>query len=269
VNQLQSYLLALAQGLFDALPIGGAVHRWLLPRLLDWPEPSPAADFAVHLGILIVIAAYVWRDLFNIAIGIWHILRGRRSPRARQVWPLALALVPYLAAGVAVVIYAHGAIVLTPVQIGWSLLGFGLLLGLGDRLGMTVRRIEHLSYANALVIGLLLAVSFIPGAGRTAMVVTAARWLGYERPAAARLSLILSVPVLLAGLAKRGIELSQLSLPLIAPEPLVAGLAAMIGAGLGITVMMSWIRRRSFAPFALYRILAGAGLLLLAYLAAR
>jgi undecaprenyl-diphosphatase len=180
-----------------------------------------------------------------------------------------LPLVPYAAAGVAVVVYAHGALVLTPVQIGWSLLGFGFLLWLGDRLGMTVRRIEHLSVGNALVVGLLLAASFVPGAGRTATVVTAARWLGYERPAAARLSLILSVPVLLAGLVRRSFELSQMSLPLIAPEPLIAGVAAMIGAGLGITFLMSWIQRRSFAPFALYRILAGAGLLMLAYLAAR
>jgi undecaprenyl-diphosphatase len=266
VIQFSLYLLALIQGFFDALPVGGEVHRLLLPHLLGWPEPTPAVEFAVHAGILLAIAAWVWRDLFNLAVGFWHMLRGRRSPRVRLLLLLVLATLPYFAAGVALRIYAHDWLAFTPAQIGASLLGFGLLLWLGDRLGMTVRRIEHLSVGNALIIGILLAGAVVPGAGRTAMVVTACRWLGYERPDAARLSFILSVPVLLAGLVVRGAGLWQAQETVLAREPALAGVIALLGALLGMALLTLWIARRSFVPFALYRILAGAGLLALIYL---
>mgnify|MGYP001557250529 CR=1 FL=1 len=264
--RLSLYLLALLQGFFDVLPIGGASHQLLLPRLLHWPEPTPATEFAIHAGILLALAAWVWRDLFNLGIGAWHIARGRRSPRARQLLVTLLALLPFILAGIALAVYGRDWLKVTPTILGAALLGFGLLLWLGDRLGMTVRRIEHMTVGNALIIGMLLAVALVPGAGRTAMVVIACRWLGYERPAAARLSFILSVPLLIIELLVQSAALWRSQDILWAREPALAGVGALLGALLGIGLLTAWIERRSFAPFALYRILAGAGVLALVYL---
>ena len=266
VIQFSLYLLALIQGFFDVLPIGGEAHRLVLPQLLGWPEPGPALQFAVHAAVLLAIAAWVWRDLAAILLGFWHVLRGRRSPRRRLPLLLLLALLPGLAAAIAVGFYGRDWLQPTPTRISAALLGFGLLLWAGDRLGMTVRRIEHLTVGHALIIGVLLATSLLPGAGRIAVVVTACRWLGYERAHAARLAFILSLPVMLAGLFVRSVPLWQTHETLLGREPALAGLMALAGAFLGITLLTGWIERHSFAPFALYRILAGAGLLASIYL---
>jgi undecaprenyl-diphosphatase len=266
VIQFSLYLLALIQGFFDVLPIGGEAHRLVLPQLLGWPEPSPAAEFAVHVAILLALATWVWRDLGQIAIGVWHILRGRRSPRRRLPLLLLLALLPGLAAAITLSFYDRDWLTPTPTRIAAALLGFGLLLWAGDRLGMTVRRIEHLTIGHALIIGILLAGSLLPGAGRVATVIIACRWLGYERAHAARLAFILSLPVLLAGLFVRSVPLWQTHQTLLAREPALAGAAALAGAFLGLALLTAWIERRSFVPFALYRILAGAGLLASIYL---
>jgi len=149
--------------------------------------------------------------------------------------------------------------------VAWATLGFGVLLWVADRTGMTIRRIEHMGYGEALVIGLSQVLALIPGTSRSGITMTAARMLGYERAEAARFSMLLSIPTILAAGLLTGLDLYESGDVQLSLDALIAGGLAFATALIAIVAMMGWLKRASFLPFVLYRILLGGGLLIWIY----
>ena len=149
--------------------------------------------------------------------------------------------------------------------IGWTTLGFGLLLGLADRVGMTVRRLEHMSYGSALAIGMAQVLALIPGTSRSGITMTMARFLGFERADAARFSLLLSIPAIAGAGTLTGIDLWQSGDVSLTRDVLIAAGLSFASALVAITLMMTWLKHAGFMPFVVYRILLGALLLYLVY----
>jgi undecaprenyl-diphosphatase len=149
----------------------------------------------------------------------------------------------------------------SPALIGWTMLGFGVLLYAADRLNMTIRTIEHMTTVHALIIGAAQVLALVPGTSRAGITMTAARALGYERAEAARFSMLLSMPTILAAGSLVGYKLYRAG-------DMELGLAAGIAAGLAfvsalaaIGLMMAWLKRASFTPFVIYRVALGGYLL--------
>jgi undecaprenyl-diphosphatase len=145
--------------------------------------------------------------------------------------------------------------------IAWATIGFGVLLWVADQSGLTIRRVEHLSIWNAFFIGLAQVLALIPGTSRSGITMTAGRFLGLERAAAARFSLLLSIPTILGAGVLSGLELLESSDFQPSEDVLLAmGLSFIVGL-LSIAAMMRWLTHAGFTPFVIYRILLGGGLL--------
>ncbi len=253
-------LLAIVQGVTEFLPISSSGHLILASRVLELPDQSLAIDVAVHVGTLFAVMVYFWRDIFALGVGIVRLLVGRRDPRSRLVILLVIATLPVIAAGYLFSRYLpHG---LRGVElVAWATIGFAIVLWIADRLGMTVRRIEHLGYGNALFIGLSQVLALIPGTSRAGITMTAGRMLGMERTEAARFSILLSIPTIIGAGVLKGSALIQSGDITLQISAAIATILSFIAGMISIAIMMRWLRKSSFTPFVIYRIALGGGLL--------
>lgn len=262
---LQIVVLALVQGITEFLPISSSGHLVLVPVVADWPDQGLALDVAVHVGTLGAVVIYFWRDVALMLGGLWRTLMGRRDPGARLFWQIAAATVPVVIAGLALRTLLGDAYFRSIAVIGWTMLLFGVVLWLADRLSMTVKRLEHMAFSEAMVIGLAQVLALIPGTSRSGITMTAARALGYERADAARFSLLLSIPTILAAGLLAGLDIYRSGDTALTEAALLAAALAFVSALVAIALMMAWLRRASFTPFVIYRVVLGVVLLAVAY----
>jgi len=253
-------VLALVQGITEFLPISSQAHLILVSKVTGWPDQGLIIDVALHVGTLVAVMLYFWRDLWAMALGLVQLAKGRRNRMAKLAGYLVIATVPVLIAGFLIHHYIPGGI-RNITAIAWATLGFGVLLWVGDKLGMTVRRVEHLNLGDVAIIGLAQALALIPGTSRSGITMTAARFLGLERPESARFSMLLSMPVIAGAGALEGWDLYQAGNAELTADALIAAALAFVAALIAIAAMMAWLRRASFAPFVVYRIVLGGVLL--------
>lgn len=259
-------VLAILQGIAEFLPVSSSGHLILVPQLYCWPAQGLATDVAIRIGTLLALVAYFWRDLLSMAQGAIKVARGKRDSRVRLIGLLLVGALPAAASGYFVEAYlAEG--LRDPRIVAWAMIGFGLLLYAADRLGLTVRRIEHMSWGSALAIGVFQCVAFIPGASRMGAAMTIARIMGFERPDAARFALLLSIPVIVGAGLFKGWRLVQAGeVAALQGTGLAVALSAIAGF-LSIAFLMYWLRRATFTPFVVYRVGLGLAVLYALYVA--
>lgn len=265
MSTFQIALLALIQGVTEFLPISSSGHLAITPQLMDWQDQGVMIDVAVHVGTLGAVAAYLWRDLANMIDGLWRMVKGKGVNKdARLAFYLVLATLPVIGAGFALNHYYPNGVRAIEV-IGWATLGFGVLLWLTDRFGVTIRRMEHLNLSDAMIIGISQCLALIPGTSRSGITMTAGRMLGMERPDCARFSMLLSIPAIVGAGTLKGWELYQSGDQVLASTAFTAAGLSFVAAFVAIALMMAWLKRASFTPFVIYRIGLGGFLLALAY----
>lgn len=259
-------VLAIVQGITEFLPVSASGHLILVPQFYCWPPQTLVLEVAAQIGLLLALVAYFWRDLLNMGQGAYKVLRGKRDGRVRLIGLLLVAAIPVLAAGYAAEVYLADRLH-SPLVIACALTGFGVLLYLADKIGLTVRRIEHLSWGSAFAIGVFQCLSVIPGASRVGVAITIGRIMGFERPDAVRFSFLLSIPVIaITGLYKGWLLFRAGEAPALQNAGLMVALSAIAGF-LAIAFLMYWVRRASFTPFVLYRVALGLFVLYLFYAA--
>ena len=265
MDNLQTVLLALLQGLTEFLPISSSAHLILMPRLLGWGDQGLAFDVAVHVGTLLAVMFYFRHDLQRL-LGAWFgsCLGRQMNADARLAWLLLLGTVPVVVAG----LLLHDAVetyLRSPLVIALATIGFGVLLWLADRRGRQVRSEDSLTLVDVIWIGLAQALALIPGTSRSGITMTAALALGLTRSAAARFSFLLSIPVILMAGVYESLNLLQQSAPVAWSEILLGTAVAAVSAYFCIHFFMRLIERIGMLPFVVYRLLLGGFLLLLFY----
>lgn len=259
-------VLAIVQGITEFLPVSASGHLILVPQLYCWPAQSLVLEVAAQIGLLLALVLYFWRDLLNMSQGAYKVLRGKRDGRVRLIGLLLVAAIPVLAAGYAAEIYLADRLH-SPLIVAAALIGFGALLYVADKMGLTVRRIEHLSWGGAFAIGVFQCLSVIPGASRVGLALTLGRIMGFERPDAVRFSFLLSIPVIVVtGLYKGWLLFRAGEAAALQGAGLMIALVAIAGF-LGVAFLMYWVRRADFTPFVAYRLALGLFVLYLFYLA--
>lgn len=264
---VQVVVLALVQGLTEFLPISSSGHLVVASSILGWPDQGLPFDVAVHVGTLLAVLVYFWRDVGRMTYGLFSPLWGRAGEETRLVWNVIVGTIPLVVAGYALVqVLDEGSILLdtylrNPVVIGATSIGFAIVLWLADSLGRRVAEVRDMGLLGAFFVGLCQVLSLIPGTSRAGITITAARLLGYSRDEAARFSFLLAIPAIagagfLAGEAL--MDAGDLALSMDALVGLALSFAAALGA---IAALLAWVRRASFLPFILYRILFGAFLI--------
>ena len=257
-------ILALVQGLTEFLPISSSGHLVLTGRFLCWPDQGLAIDVAVHVGTLFAVMLYFWRDMWMMIVGLGRLVTGRGGPQTRILINVVLGTVPIVIVGFLAKDYV--AFGLRNIElIAWATFGFGILLWIADKVGMTVWRLEHLGVPAAFVIGLAQVLALIPGTSRSGITMTAGRFMGLERAEAARFSMLLSIPTIIAAGTLTGLEMWEQGGLQFGSDVVLAAAMAFVAGLLAIAVMMQWLKRSGFGPFVIYRILLGGGLLLAVY----
>jgi len=187
-------------------------------------------------------------------------LTGQWSTAGKLGWLVIAGTIPVGLAGLlgkdVVEVYLR-----SPIVIAWATIGFGILLGLADRVGRKVRAGDSLTWGDALIIGGSQALALIPGTSRSGVTITAGLFLGLTPQAAARFSFLLSIPliVLAGGLETKAlIETGNATLTLhAAVGAVLAGLSAYVS----IHFFLKLLARIGMLPFVIYRLLLGVILL--------
>jgi undecaprenyl-diphosphatase len=266
---LHVVILAIVQGITEFLPISSSGHL-----LLTWEAFDAAGfngieqsahdrlvlDIAVHVGTLAAVCLYAWRDLGHMACGVGNLAVGRWTPGARLAALLVVASLPLIIVGGLFMKTIEAHMRDTEV-VAWATIGFGILLYIADRSTLTLRRIEHMTFAAGFIIGLAQILALIPGTSRSGITMTAGRFLGFERVEAARFSLLLSIPAILGAGTLAGCDLYRSGDAVLGYSALVGALLSFVTALIAIVLMMGWLKRASFTPFVVYRVLLGVALL--------
>jgi undecaprenyl-diphosphatase len=267
----QALVLGIVQGATELLPISSSGHLILVPWLGDWDylreheEFNQTFDVALHLGTLIAVVGYFWRDVVTL-LGAWAgTFRRRRIETAdeRIAWFVFVATIPAALAGFLgeSLIAEHLG---EPWQIAILLVLFAGVLWLADRRPQT-REMGDLGLKAALGVGVAQSLALMPGVSRSGVTISAGRLLGLDRDSAARFSFLLLVPTVLGAVVFKGLtDVVFGELPQGSTGPFLVGTLAAAGSGfLAITALLDYVRRHDYSLFVWYRLAAAAAVLLL------
>lgn len=256
----QAFILGLAQGLGEFLPISSSAHLILIPWLFKWPDPGLTFDVALHIGTLLAVVAFFWKDwvaLFKNGLG-----SGIKNPEGRLFWFLVVASIPGAIVGALLEQQAESTF-RNPLIIAIMLLVMGLVLYLADRYGAKRQRNETVSFGQSLIIGTSQALAIIPGVSRSGITIASGLSLGLTREDAARFSFLLSTPIIAgAGFLK----LRHLTSAAFTPPFIVGFVTSAFVGFLVIGFLLRWLRRNSFLPFVWYRVLLAVSIIAIFFL---
>lgn len=238
-----------------------------MPWLFNWPILHNEAlnktfDVALHIGTFVGALAYFWRDVVRYLAAWVRSIRRRSvsSTDERLAWFLVLGTIPGALAGA----FAESLVerkLGEPWLIAAMLAVFGVVLYLVDRRAEQRREMKELRGRDVAIIGVAQALALQPGVSRSGVTITAGRALGLTREAAARFSFLLALPVIGgAGLYKGAKLLTGAEhIPPGFAGPFAWGMIASAVSGfLVVWALLAYLRRRSFAPFVVYRLAAAA-----------
>ena len=252
----QAVVLGLLQGLAEFLPISSSAHLSLAPWLFHWPEPGLAFDVALHVGTLVALLWYFRREWLALAVSAFRILRTRRveTVEERRTVFLVIATIPAGIAGLVLESYAE-TVFRAPIITAVALAVVGLLLWYVDRAAPQQRPLKVMRWTDALLIGLAQVFAIVPGVSRSGSTITAGRALGFDRAGAAVFSFLMSAPIIGAAAVLKVPEAVRDG---ITPELAAGVIASAVSGWLAIAVLLRYVSRRSYAVFAIYRLLLGA-----------
>lgn len=260
----QILVLAIIQGITEFLPISSSGHLILVPVLTGWKDQGLLTDVMVHMGSLLAVLAYFWRDVLRLAVGGLNLLRGRMSDDGRMALYIVAATIPAVAFGL--LAKKTGLIdgIRGPQIVAWNAIIFGIVMYFADRFGAQLRAMEQMRLGPAMMIGVAQAIAIIPGTSRSGITMSAARALGFTRPEAARFSFLLGIPAIAgAGVLVFGEALSNGET--ISNDAIMTGALTFFTALGAIAFLMAAVRKMSLLPFVIYRLVLGVVLLWLVY----
>ena len=249
-------LLSFVQSATEFLPISSSGHLVLMEKF-GFSNQTLLMDISLHLGTLIAVIAFFYKDIFNIATKFYK--KGSEQKLAIQ---LIIATIPACIVG----FFLNDIIETTlrsPIIIAFTSIFYGILLWIADAYSPKNKTIQNITYKESLIIGIAQALALIPGTSRSGITMTASRFIGINRVDSARFSMLLSVPVIALG-ATYMIFKSYTSGE-ISPELLSTIVLGIVSAGvfglLAVWFLIKWLKSASFAIFAIYRIILGVFLL--------
>jgi len=270
MSELEALLLGVVQGLTEFLPISSSGHLILIPWLQDYtfliehPHFNKTFDVALHVGTLVAAIGYFRYEVVALIRGFLESLRRRaiETPVQRLSVAIAVGTVPAAIAGGLGASFFEDTLG-EPWMISLQLIFFGALLLYADRLPQR-KSLESSTVRDGLYIGLAQILALAPGTSRSGITITAGRYLGLDRDAAARFSFLLLIPVVAGAALYKGASAVHEGLPSGVAGPIIVGtIAAAVAGYLAIAFLLRLVRTSSYAPFVYYRYAVGVAILLI------
>ncbi len=259
-------LIALIQGVTEFLPVSSSGHLILLPSLTGLDDQGQIIDVAAHVGTLIAVILYFWRDVRSALFGTLRLLRGKIDTQgAFLALCLLIATIPVILFGLFLKLTGLSEAMRGIAVIGWAMIIFGIVLYWADQKGPMTKTAEKWTLKDALQMGLWQAIALIPGTSRSGITITAGRMLGYTRTDAARLSMLMSIPTIIASAAILGLDVVNNGDTSAWRDILIVVGMSFAAALLALSLMMRLLRSVSYTPYVIYRLVLGSILLWIAY----
>ncbi len=257
-------VLGLVQGLSEFLPISSSGHLLLVPWLFGWDDfddkaTEKAFDVALHIGTLAAVLIYFRADVARYLHAAWRVVTQRKRPidtDGRIALLLLVSSIPAAAVG-ALFQSSIDEHLGEPWIIAVSLIVFGVVLWLADRL-VGRRHVDDFATTDAWAVGAAQVLALNPGTSRSGITISAARWRGFDRDSAARLSFLMSIPVTAGAVAYKMTKLAADGIPEGLAVPMIVGIITSgISGWIAISFLLKLVQTRSFTPFVIYRIALG------------
>jgi undecaprenyl-diphosphatase len=267
---VQVIVLAVVQGLTEFLPISSTAHLYLTSWLLGWNAEGLDFDLALHLGTLLAVIIYFFKDWLQIiGQGLGMQVGGDAELRHNHMllWLLAIGSVPVGLAGLVFNKQAEGPW-RNPFVISGMLIVVGIVMYLAERSGRKQRDLASMGMPDAAAIGLAQALAVVPGTSRSGATITGGLFRNLTREAAARFSFLLSTPAIAAAAGKALWDMHKKGgmHALMAPDFLMGvAVSALTGCAV-IAWFLHYLRRSGLLPFVYYRIVFGIIVLALAFI---
>ncbi len=249
----EAIFLGILQGVTEFLPVSSSGHLVLAEYFLGLKDTPIAFDVTLHLGTLISVFLYFWRDWVGMAKSL---VPGKTSKKGdkRLLFFVLIGTAPgaflgYFLEGAASTVFRSPWVVVA------TLSGVALLLWLAERLASHKRGFKNFAWKDAVCVGTAQALAIVPGVSRSGITMTMALFLGFERRAAARFSFLLSAPIIAGAGLYEGLKLWQDGFGTLGMDFLWGFIAAGISGYLVIAFLMRYLARHTFYPFVYYRLI--------------
>lgn len=261
----QAIIFGLIQGITEFFPISSSGHLAILPYLVKWPDPGLLFTVMLHFGTLAALIICFWRDWIKI-------FRAAFSPTTEYLglpksflWYIIMATIPGAIVGYFLENYAETTF-RAPYIIAGTTIFFGLILFWADRVGQKKRKMMDVTWLDSILIGIAQALAVVPGVSRAGITMTTGLFRGLKREDTARFSFILATPIIFGAwiftlkdfLGQNGHNELVVSI--------VGFLVALISGILAIRLLLNWLKKISFTPFVIYRLILGLIILLIYFL---
>lgn len=250
VTYTQGIVLGLVQGLTEFLPVSSSGHLILVPSIFGWPDQGLAFDAVMHLGTLAALVAYFRGELVAM-------LQGTLSRRVAAL--MIAATVPGAIVGVLFEkrIEEH---LRSPWVIAASTAVWAIVMWIADRRAVAAKDngdpLERVSWSQGITVGCAQALALIPGTSRSGITITTGLFTGLDRATAARFSFLIGIVITAGAGGKKMLHVMKGGLPSGEAGPLLAAvIVAFVSGWFAVWFLVSYLKRRTLAPFVVYRLL--------------
>lgn len=266
---IQAIILGVIQGLTEFLPVSSSAHLVFITDILGLQQ-NVAFDTLLHLGTLVAVVGYFWRDIVEIITSfissIMDIFSGKfkeglkEKPFKKLTWLLVVGTIPAGLMGI-LLQKQFEALFNSVIYVGFFLIITGLLLWGAERVKPGEKDVEDISFKNALVIGIAQGIAIAPGISRSGATISAGLFSGLNRELAARFSFLLSIPAILGAVLVQAKDITSFD---VSTGVLIAGfLSALIFGYLAIKLLLKIIKERTLMIFAYYCWIVGIAVIII------
>lgn len=265
IDLLKAVVLGVIQGLTEFLPISSSAHLRIFPELFGWGDPGAAFTAVIQIGTELAVLIYFRKDIWRIG-SAW--VRSLFQPEyrgtldARMGWYIIVGSLPIVVLGVLLKDIIENDFRNLWI-IGTTLIVMGVVLGIADRVGRTDRPLGKLTMRDAVLMGAAQAMALIPGVSRSGATISMGRFLGFEREAATRFAFLLAIPAVVGAGIFELKEIPNGDNTYGWGPTITATVVSFVVGYAAIAWLLRYVSTRSYTPFVIYRILLGAGTLIL------
>ena len=250
---IEIFILSLIQGITEFLPVSSSSHLIIASEYLKL-EKSLSIDVSLHLGSFLAVIVYFNKDVLNF------------YKNKILFFKIIISSIPVMMVGVILIETNFIEKIRSIETIAWTTFIFGIMLFVSDKFKIKKTIDKNFSFKSAIFIGSLQILALIPGVSRSGIAITAARFLGFKRVDSAKISFLISIPILGA------VSIFGLNNIIFAENQdfaklnIFAIIFAFFISLITIKYFLKYIKKFSYDIFVYYRILLGLILLMLAYL---